>query len=167
MYVVSFCFSALLAIGAALAHADSVPIASRPEKVSSWAWEGTAGDARIELLLVMAEQADLSPAQRLSSKEARGRWVYETLWEQAQRSQEPLRRWLDGRGVPYRSYYIVNLIHVLEADRALLDALAVGRRLPGSRTTQGSGTPASHLGSRSGYKAYHGDRVEHSAGERR
>jgi subtilisin family serine protease len=114
----------LLVAWAALAHADSSPADGKRDKISAWAWDETAGDARTELLVVLAEQADLRLARDMDSKQARGRWVYQVLWEQAQRSQAPLRRWLDARGVAYHSYYIVNLIHVLEADRALLEALA-------------------------------------------
>jgi serine protease AprX len=86
--------------------------------------EGTAGGARTDLLVVLKEQADLEPAFALPTKAERGHWVYETLWQTAQRSQARLRAWLDSRGVGYRTFYIVNLIHVSAADWSLVEALA-------------------------------------------
>ena len=53
--------------------------------------------------------------------------LYRTLTETAQRSQAPLRAWLDERGVPYRAFYIVNMIEV-QGDAELAQAL---RAAPG------------------------------------
>ena len=97
---------------------------SPPNKVSPWVWDGTADGARTDLLVLLTDQADLSSAAALTTKRERGRQVYETLWETAERSQAPLRTWLDLRGVPYRSFYIVNMIHVLDGDQTLVSALA-------------------------------------------
>ncbi len=99
------------------------------EKISPWVLAALdraedRGDSQTDFLIVLAEQADLRPAYDLPTKQARGRWVYRTLWETAQRSQAPLRAWLDGRGVPYRAYYIVNLLYVRAGDRALVESLA-------------------------------------------
>ena len=41
----------------------------------------------------------------------------------AQGTQGPIRRLLEQRGIPYRSFFIVNMIKI-NADRALLDELA-------------------------------------------
>jgi subtilisin family serine protease len=120
-------FVVIAALWLAAGSVDSyVPAStpSLPNKVSSWVWDGTADGARTDLLVVLADQADLSSAAALTTKRERGRWVYETLWETAERSQAPLRTWLDVRGVPYRSFYIVNMIHVLDGDQTLVSALA-------------------------------------------
>ena len=103
--------------------------------VSPWVLEATAGSGRAELLVVLAEQADLSRAHELPGKRERGRLVRDALWETAQRSQAPLRAWLEARKVTYRSFYIVNVIHILDSDRALVEALA-GRRWPASKPTR-------------------------------
>ena len=100
---------------------------SAQDKISSWVLAATADQARTDLLIVLAEQADLSPAYDLPTKQVRGRWVYETLWETAQRSQAPVRAWLDARGVAYRPFYIVNVLHVQAGDRALAENLAARR----------------------------------------
>ena len=94
------------------------------DKVSPWVIQAMDDGSLTDFLVVLTEQADLSPAYRLPTKQAKGRFVYETLWETAQRSQAPLRAWLEKRDVPYRSYYIVNLIHVQSGDPALVRALS-------------------------------------------
>jgi serine protease AprX len=97
---------------------------AREDKVSPWVLASTADGAQGDFLVVLNAQADLGAAYALPTKQARGRFVYATLWETAQREQAPLRAWLDAQGVPYRSFYIVNLIHVRAGDRALVEALA-------------------------------------------
>ncbi|MGD9101151.1 MAG: S8 family serine peptidase, partial [Anaerolineae bacterium] len=94
------------------------------DKISPWVLASTADGAQSDFLVVLNAQADLSAAYSLPTKQARGRFVYATLWKTAQREQAPLRAWLDAQGVPYRSFYIVNLIHVRAGDRALVEALA-------------------------------------------
>lgn len=93
------------------------------DKIVAPLWQATADGQSADALVLLAEQADLTPARALESKTARGQFVYATLWETAQRAQAPLRAWLDARSVPYRAFYIVNAVQV-EADRDLLLALA-------------------------------------------
>ncbi len=93
-------------------------------RISPWVREETAGGARTDILVVLKEQADLEPAFALPTKTERGRWVHETLWQTAQRSQARLRAWLDSKGADYRPFYIVNLIHVSAADWSLVEAVA-------------------------------------------
>lgn len=93
-----------------------------PDKVTPWVMEKTAaGEA--EFLVVMADQADLTPAGALTTKAAKGRFVYDTLYGMAQRTQADVLALLASRGVPHRSYYIVNSIWV-RGDRALALELA-------------------------------------------
>jgi subtilisin family serine protease len=63
-------------------------------------------------LIILKEQADLSDAYAIADREARMQYVYDTLVETAERTQAPLREELDRLGLPYRSYYIVNMIRV-------------------------------------------------------
>ncbi len=93
-------------------------------QVSPWVLAATRDGGETDLMIVMAEQADLSPAYSLPTREARGRFVYRRLMDTAQKIQAPLRAWLDAQGVPYRPFYVVNLIHVQAGDRALVEALA-------------------------------------------
>ncbi|MFQ5576955.1 MAG: S8 family serine peptidase, partial [Anaerolineae bacterium] len=75
------------------------------------------------MLVILNEQADLSAADRLAGKTAKGKFVYRALWQTAQTSQAPLRQWLNRQGIPYRSFYIVNAL-LVEGDRSLALALA-------------------------------------------
>jgi subtilisin family serine protease len=63
-----------------------------------------------EFLVVLAEQADLSGADRLRTKEERGAWVVARLREVATRAQAPLVKQLAALGVEHRPFWIVNMI---------------------------------------------------------
>ena len=65
-----------------------------------------------EALIIFGEQADLSGAENLPTKAARGQYVYNALREVAERTQAPLRQMLKDRGIPFTSYYSVNMIKV-------------------------------------------------------
>jgi len=80
--------------------------------------EGTAS-----FLVILDARADLSVAAGLPTKAEKGRAVRDALWQTAQASQVGLRAWLDARGVPYRSFYIVNAI-LVEGDAALARTIA-------------------------------------------
>jgi subtilisin family serine protease len=82
-----------------------------------------APDGRASMLVVLAEQADLSAARSLAGKEARGRFVFETLQRTAARSQASLVAELDRLGVAYRPFWVANFLAV-EGDRALAERLA-------------------------------------------
>src|SRR2546425_5603041 len=83
-----------------------------PDKIAARVLTDTANGGTTEALVVLAEQADLSPAAALPTKLEKGRFVVSTLRAVAARSQAPLRAFLDQRGVPYQSFYIVNMIKV-------------------------------------------------------
>ncbi len=76
-----------------------------------------------EFLVVLNARADLSGAERFSTKAGKGYAVRDALWNTAQISQQSLRAWLNARGVAYRPFYIVNAIWV-EGDAALANAIA-------------------------------------------
>ncbi len=116
--------SAAFLITAAQPGYTQAPTATGPEtKIAPWVMAHTADGATAEFLVVMADQANLSRAEKLSTKLEKGRYVYETLYRTAQNTQASIVQWLRERGIEYRSYYIVNLIWV-KADRATALALA-------------------------------------------
>ena len=82
----------------------------------------TAGEPA-SFLVVMREQADLSGAEGLTDKTEKGTFVYEALAAQARVSQAALRSDLDAKGIPYRSYYLVNMLEI-EGTRRLAEELA-------------------------------------------
>src|ERR1700736_2301648 len=81
-------------------------------KIAPWVLERTAGAKQAEFLVVLADQADLSGAKALKTKQEKGRYVRDNLWNKAQATQAPLLQWLRARNIEHRSYYIVNLIWV-------------------------------------------------------
>jgi len=70
---------------------------------------GLYGD---DFFVVMKSQADLTAARSIGDVEERRAWVYDTLVAEADTTQADLIRWLDGRGIPYTRYYLVNAIAV-------------------------------------------------------
>jgi subtilisin family serine protease len=80
-------------------------------------------DGTAEVLVVMAEQADLSAAYQISDWNARGWYVYNTLRATAERSQARLRAGLEEQGTPYRPHLSLNSL-TLVADRATVTSLA-------------------------------------------
>jgi subtilisin family serine protease len=81
------------------------------------------GNGSASIVIMLAEQADVSAAYQMQDPNARGWFVYRTLTERAARTQAGLRAALEARGVSYQSFWAANMI-VANADRALIDALA-------------------------------------------
>jgi subtilisin family serine protease len=65
-----------------------------------------------EFLVILSEQADLSGAAALKTKDAKGRYVFEHLTEVAQRTQQPMLKTLRERGLEHRPFWIANMIWV-------------------------------------------------------
>ena len=81
-------------------------------KIAPWVMEHTANGQEAEFFVVLADQADLSPAASLPTKAEKGRFVYQTLQNKAQTTQGSILQWLRDRGLEHRSFYIVNGILV-------------------------------------------------------
>ena len=103
----------LLAVFSFAASPSRVPIQnSAIGKIAPWVLEKTASGKQAEFLVVLADQADVSGAKGLKTKQEKGRYVRDNLWNKAQATQAPLLQWLRARNIEHRSYYIVNLIWV-------------------------------------------------------
>ncbi|QQS45309.1 MAG: S8 family serine peptidase [Acidobacteriota bacterium] len=83
--------------------------------------EKTADGRESEFLVILGSQADLSGASRLRTKAEKGRFVFETLFEHAARSQAGILKWLEDRRIEHRSFYIVNGILVKGAREVALE----------------------------------------------
>ncbi len=94
-----------------------------PPKVSAAVWEATAEGGTVETLVLLRPQANIHAADALPTRAERAAFVRDALLDVAQRSQAPLRAWLDARQVRYRAFYIVNML-LVKADRPTLLALA-------------------------------------------
>ncbi|HEY4900108.1 MAG TPA: S8 family serine peptidase [Terriglobales bacterium] len=94
-----------------------------PAKIAPRLASETALGGSSEALIVFTEQADLSGAASLPTKLEKGRYVYNALRAVAERTQAPMRKMLKERGIPYESFYGINMIKVT-ASRDLLYELA-------------------------------------------
>ena len=97
--------------------------ASAASKVSPMVLRDTAHGHTTSFLVILSSRADLSPAAALSGKVAKGRFVFDTLRAEADRTQAPIKALLDRMGASYRSHWAVNLLRVT-GGRDVVDALA-------------------------------------------
>jgi len=92
-------------------------------KADGWVVNRLATSGSTELLVMLPQQADLSPAERIMDKTQRGTFVYETLRAHAESTQGDLRKLLAQRGASYKPFWVSNMIYV-RADAALAEELA-------------------------------------------
>ena len=93
------------------------------DKVDPWVLETAASENEAEFLLYLSEQADLSGAADLQSKDEKGQYVYDQLTAVAAQSQPALLQALDKLGVAYEPFWIANMVWV-RGDEAALAKLA-------------------------------------------
>src|SRR5262245_59436271 len=84
------------AAGGASLVTDAIAAAN---KVAPWVIEHTANGQQAEFFVVLADQADLSPAAALGTKAEKGRYVLDALLNKARTTQGPILQWLAERGV--------------------------------------------------------------------
>ena len=82
----------------------------------------TLGQA--EFLIYMNSQADLSGADALPTKEAKGQFVYEQLTSTAQSTQPGVLYTLGSFGAPHQSYWVTNAVWA-KGNLAVIQAVAV------------------------------------------
>ncbi|MBN1954696.1 MAG: S8 family serine peptidase [Anaerolineae bacterium] len=102
--------------------ASAEPAASAP--VDPYIWRVIEREGNAEILVILKEQADVSGAFLLETKEEKGWFVYQQLTDVAERTQPALRAYLEREGAFYRSYWIRNMIQV-SADAELVRELAL------------------------------------------
>ncbi len=83
----------------------------------------TAAQGETEFLVLLAQQADLSAANRITDKKSRGQYVYEQLTRRAAETQAGLIAQLEAQGADYRAYWIANMLWV-RGDQQVVQALA-------------------------------------------
>jgi len=95
------------------------------DKVDPWVFDRLALEAsgESEFLIVLAEQADLSGARGLSTKIAKGTYVFATLAATAERTQREILDELAGAGIEHRSFWVANMIWA-RGDAAAVASLA-------------------------------------------
>ncbi|MCA0237488.1 MAG: hypothetical protein LCH81_14010 [Bacteroidetes bacterium] len=63
-----------------------------------------------EFLVVLSAQADVSDANKLTNKEEKGRYVYETLLQLAESTQGSVRKVLNDAQAPMQSFWVINAL---------------------------------------------------------
>ena len=105
-----------VALPVASVHSNDYQLQTVPKsvlaKIDPWVLEQTASKGHAGFLVVLADQADLSAAERLRTKEEKGSYVYRVLYDKAQDTQKPIINWLKSNGIEHQSFYIVNMILV-------------------------------------------------------
>ncbi|MEM6454817.1 MAG: S8 family serine peptidase [Acidobacteriota bacterium] len=92
-------------------------------KVDPWVLDTAGESLSTEFLIVLDAQADLSGAQHLRGKQAKGRYVFAQLRRVAEATQGPILRQLAQADVEHRPYWVQNMIWA-RGDRALVQTLA-------------------------------------------
>ena len=114
-------FIAMLALAAWGPAAPPQP----PSVVSARVWQATAVRGAVTDVIVTAHgYPDLSAARRLRTKEAKTRFVVQTLSAHASTSQARLRAALRARGWDFSPLWLTNQIVIRNANRALVEWLA-------------------------------------------
>ncbi len=92
--------------------APAAPVADWQSKVDPWVLNTARAEGQTEFLVFLADQADVSAADALSTKLEKGTYVYETLSRKAAETQGPVLDALNASGAEYRSYWVANMIWV-------------------------------------------------------
>src|SRR5207249_3894082 len=92
-------------------------------KIAPWVMDHTANGQQAEFFVVLTDQADLSGAAALPTKNQKGRYVYDALWNKGQATQGPILQWLSERQLEHQSFYIINAI-LVRGSREIAEALA-------------------------------------------
>jgi serine protease AprX len=128
-----FCSLFILAAGIAVLGAfvfspaasqgNSADRTATANKIAPWVMDHTANNQEAEFFVVLADQADLSGAAALPTKNDKGRFVYDALRNKSQATQGPILQWLTERGLKYQPFYLVNAI-LVKGSREIAEALA-------------------------------------------
>jgi subtilisin family serine protease len=92
-------------------------------KIAARVLADTADGKRTPVVILLADQADVSAAYSMKDQDARGWFVYNTLTQHAARTQVGLQQFLKSQGAAYQSFWAANMI-VADADRQLVESLA-------------------------------------------
>jgi serine protease AprX len=120
--------STSLTLVSALAFLFSLSVSAQngdawKQKVSPSLLEQTRSGQSAPFLILLTNQADVSDARELHSKEDKGTYVFNALQQTAHQSQRSLKGFLDAQNVPYQSLYVVNALRA-EGTLSLIQSLA-------------------------------------------
>ena len=99
------------------------PLTTAGVKIAPEVLADTADGKNASVVILLADQADVSAAYAMKDQDARGWFVYNTLTQHAARTQVDLQALLTAQGASYQSFWAANMI-VATADRSLVESLA-------------------------------------------
>jgi len=92
-------------------------------KIAPQVQSETADGKSASIVILLADQADVSAAYDMKDQDARGWFVYNTLTEHAARTQQGLQLYLKSKGIESQSFWAANML-VATADRSVVKQLA-------------------------------------------
>lgn len=92
-------------------------------KVSDAVREDTSKGKKAEVVILLADQADVSAAYDIKDEDERGWFVYNTLTTHAAVTQADLQSFLTAEDVKFRSFWVANML-VATVDASLVDRIA-------------------------------------------
>ena len=92
-------------------------------KIAPQVLADTADNKSTSVVILLADQADVSAANAIKDQDARGWFVYNTLTQHAARTQVGLQAFLKDQGATYQSFWAANML-VATVDRPLVELLA-------------------------------------------
>ncbi|MFN7118075.1 MAG: S8 family serine peptidase [Saprospiraceae bacterium] len=92
-------------------------------KIDASLWKKAEAGTLVECIVVLKQQADLSLANNLKTKEEKGNFVFNSLQTTARESQKPILQLLQNEKARYQSFFMLNAIYT-QADARLLRQLA-------------------------------------------
>ena len=92
-------------------------------KVSKTVHEDTSKGKKAEVVILLADQADVSAAYDIKDEDERGWFVYNTLTTHAALTQADLQSFLTAENAKFRSFWVANMI-VATVDASLVERLA-------------------------------------------
>ena len=92
------------------------------QKVHPSVWDAMQS-GKADFFIIMKDQADISRAASLNSKEEKGEYVFNILRGSAEQSQAPIKSLLQAQNIDFQSFWIVNDIYT-KGYLALIQELA-------------------------------------------
>lgn len=92
-------------------------------KIDNTLWKKASANPSVECIIVLKQQADLSAAKSLKTKQEKGAFVFNALQSTAHQSQKPILQLLQNQNKSYQSFFVINAIYTT-ANASLLQILA-------------------------------------------
>lgn len=110
--------------GVSISNSPPSPSAiSQESKISAKVLSEIAEGQSSEIVIYLADQADVSAAYDIADPDARGWYVYTTLTEHADRTQRSIKSMLKRQRRAFKSYWAANMV-IAEADSNLVMQMA-------------------------------------------